>query len=434
MHSLGLSLSYKRVLEISSELAAKACRQFQHDKVVCPMKLRHGLFTTAAVDNIDHNPSSTTSNDSFHGTAISLFQHPSEHCKGSERILSPELEVETISKTLSAAELPDFFTSIPPFLLKMPVEPPQPHIANLSTDNCRFTENGVLGDVLKQAISSELDWMEAVPSADTDCVSWGGGAFHASKSQQNDLPHQEYLLPLFHQSSKSPAMRKHAMDLVMQAVKFLNPGQIPVITADQPLFAIAKQIQWKCPEFYRENKIALLLGGLHIGMSFLKTVGTLLKDSEWVEALVNAKVDTSGCAESFLNGSHVTRTRRAHQLTACALFMLKHAYRQYSLSCAALEENVLCFEDWKESMITTSPTFKYWTLVLQLEMILLVFVASLRDGNFLHVTAEIKTSGHSRPVIVGQQLNGSLRGPPPNEPLYCVAVPFYTVNDFISER
>ncbi|KAK0062567.1 hypothetical protein Bpfe_008238 [Biomphalaria pfeifferi] len=165
-------------------------------------------------------------------------------------------------------------------------------------------------------------------------------------------------------------MMKHAMDLVMQAVKFLNPGQIPVSTTDQPLFAIAKQIQWKCPEFYGKNKITLLLGGLHIEMSFLKTVGTLLKDSGWVEALVNAKVATSGCAESFLNGSHVTRTRRAHQLTACALFMLlKHAYRQYSLSCAALEENVLCFEDWKESMITTSPTFKYWTLVLQLEMI-----------------------------------------------------------------
>ncbi|KAK0058618.1 hypothetical protein Bpfe_011923 [Biomphalaria pfeifferi] len=139
-------------------------------------------------------------------------------------------------------------------------------------------------------------------------------------------------------------MMKHAMDLVMQAVKFLNPGQIPVITADQPLFAIAKQIQSKCPEFYGENKITLLLGGLHIEMSFLKTVGTLLKDSGWVESLVNAKVATSGCAESFLNGCHVTRTRRAHQLTACALFMLlKHAYRQYSLSYAALEENVLCF-------------------------------------------------------------------------------------------
>ena len=34
-------------------------------------------FTTAAIDNIDHNPSSTTAKESFHGTGISLLQHPS---------------------------------------------------------------------------------------------------------------------------------------------------------------------------------------------------------------------------------------------------------------------------------------------------------------------------------------------------------------------
>jgi len=32
------------------------------------------LFTVGAVDNIDHNPSARTTKDSFHGTAISLFQ------------------------------------------------------------------------------------------------------------------------------------------------------------------------------------------------------------------------------------------------------------------------------------------------------------------------------------------------------------------------
>ena len=37
-----------------------------------------GLFTTAAVDIIDHNPSSTSAHDSFHGTVISLFQHPDD--------------------------------------------------------------------------------------------------------------------------------------------------------------------------------------------------------------------------------------------------------------------------------------------------------------------------------------------------------------------
>ena len=35
--------------------------------------------------NIDHNPSSVTSNDSFHGTAHSLCQHPTEDNQGTER-------------------------------------------------------------------------------------------------------------------------------------------------------------------------------------------------------------------------------------------------------------------------------------------------------------------------------------------------------------
>ena len=76
MFTLGLIVSYSRVLEISTELASKACGQFQRDGVVCPMKLRSGLFTTAAVNDLDHNPSSTSATDAFHGTAISLFSIP----------------------------------------------------------------------------------------------------------------------------------------------------------------------------------------------------------------------------------------------------------------------------------------------------------------------------------------------------------------------
>ncbi len=50
-----------------------------------PPKLRHGLFTTGAVDNIDHYPSSATAKDSFHGTGISLIQHPSHTNGGIDR-------------------------------------------------------------------------------------------------------------------------------------------------------------------------------------------------------------------------------------------------------------------------------------------------------------------------------------------------------------
>ena len=50
----------------------------------CPPKLRRGLLTTGAVDNIDHNPSSTTAKDSFHCTGISLMQHQSHTHGGTD--------------------------------------------------------------------------------------------------------------------------------------------------------------------------------------------------------------------------------------------------------------------------------------------------------------------------------------------------------------
>ena len=46
--------------------------------VIAPSCLCKGLFTVGAIDNLDHNPSSTTSTDSFRGTGISLFQFPAQ--------------------------------------------------------------------------------------------------------------------------------------------------------------------------------------------------------------------------------------------------------------------------------------------------------------------------------------------------------------------
>ena len=51
---------------------------YQEQGVVCPPTLRKGLFTTAAIDNIDHNPSSATATEAFHGNSISIFQHPEQ--------------------------------------------------------------------------------------------------------------------------------------------------------------------------------------------------------------------------------------------------------------------------------------------------------------------------------------------------------------------
>ena len=50
--------------------------------MVCPSVLRKTISTTAAMDNIDHNPTATTSPTSFHSTSISLFLYPTSDNKG----------------------------------------------------------------------------------------------------------------------------------------------------------------------------------------------------------------------------------------------------------------------------------------------------------------------------------------------------------------
>ena len=47
---------YDRVLEISAELGDAVVAKYTEGGVVCPPELHRGLFTTAAMDNIDHNP------------------------------------------------------------------------------------------------------------------------------------------------------------------------------------------------------------------------------------------------------------------------------------------------------------------------------------------------------------------------------------------
>ena len=88
LNHLGLSISYDRVLRLSAQMGNSVCELFQRENVVCPPSLRGKVFITAAVDNIDHNPGSTTSKESFHGTGVSLFQHPTLKVKEWIEILS----------------------------------------------------------------------------------------------------------------------------------------------------------------------------------------------------------------------------------------------------------------------------------------------------------------------------------------------------------
>lgn len=115
LFNLGLCISYDRVLSISTDLGNKLCHHYEVEKAVCPPNLRSSLFTTAAADNIDHNPSSTSAHDSFHGTGISLFQHQSSDSRGVQRVVLAENHDVSRKRTLS--KLPESYTTVPPLAL-----------------------------------------------------------------------------------------------------------------------------------------------------------------------------------------------------------------------------------------------------------------------------------------------------------------------------
>ena len=60
-------------------------------------------------------------------------------------------------------------------------------------------------------------------------------------------------------------------------------------------------MQWKWPDTHGEDKYVVMMGGLHIEMAMWNTFGDYLEGS-----------GSSGTADSFLNASHLTRTRHGH--------------------------------------------------------------------------------------------------------------------------
>jgi CRISPR/Cas system Type II protein with McrA/HNH and RuvC-like nuclease domain len=106
-------------------------------------------------------------------------------------------------------------------------------------------------DYLVRNLRLEYEWLQFVSLTnevlDVETVSWS--AYHSSKERG---PHVNIsissLMPILQEQAHSVATIKHAMDKVKEVTSFLNPRQTPVMACDQPLFVLAKQIQWEWPE------------------------------------------------------------------------------------------------------------------------------------------------------------------------------------------
>jgi hypothetical protein len=373
----GLSVSYGRILQISTEEANRVIHRFETDGVVIPTALLSGLYTTGNLDNADHDTSSTAAHESFHGTAGSLTQHPDHENSGMKQNHDRVPLPEGIATLKTIRPIPDHYSYVPPAAFPN-VNPPPPQTADPVIPGTNIVDTD---DTQDAWLSSVFEALQKENLEKDENISWS--AYFAS--HQPSVPRPPAitgLLPLFRESAHSLAMVKHGMDVISQATEHLNPTQVPVLTVDQPLYAIAKKIQWSWPNKYGEDKYVVLMGGLHIEMSMLKLMGTWLDGSGWTSVMTRADVTTEGRADALQKGSHTSRAQWAHQVTASALYSLQvNAYKSYQETVD--EDDMVPFSEWCDSMAQRHPQFCYWNKTLQLQMLFLKFLKSQREGNFL---------------------------------------------------
>ena len=76
LFSLGVCLSYNRVLEITKDIGLKELQKYEINGCFIPDNVKLHTHTTIAKDNIDLNSQSTIIKSHFHGISMSVLQFP----------------------------------------------------------------------------------------------------------------------------------------------------------------------------------------------------------------------------------------------------------------------------------------------------------------------------------------------------------------------
>ena len=313
---------------------------------------------------------------SLHCTSVSAFQPVSNRIP-SRPDFSTSTEINTGVRI--APDLPAHYKDVLPLYLSRKV------IYAPKTNGVRVPP--IQDDLFK----GEMEWLEHVyrsklSSSDTSSLSWA--AFHSAQQRDDAVkePWINVIMPILPDEAHTPAIARHGFKIAKSLCDHLNPGYIPVLTVDQPIYTNAKFIQWKYPNDFGEDKYFVMLGGLHIELATVRMIGDYFRGSGWSELVAHAEVTTSGVADSCLKAANLGRAKYMHEVSVCALYIsLKQAYTDYQNNFyASAHPPLVClrFDGWIREMKEKSAQFFYWYTGMELELLLLTMITSERAGLF----------------------------------------------------
>ena len=230
-------------------------------------------------------------------------------------------------KTLK--KLPSFYSNVSSAYL--------PPICNFAS----FDENGNLPTLEEDIFNGDKKWLK-----ETTNMPWF--IFQAKK----------YISPkavpdIWRDNSKSPATIKHILDVLGPAIDYLNLEQLMVVGFDQPLYAIAKRLQWY---HYGYEKLVIMLGALHIETAILRRL------ADWLQCLTSLSSAgvTSPGNESLLTGHNIAPSKYVHQVTAKVVYQFMQRTFKSLNEGYSKDEREQRFQESCDKMKERSPQFQFW--------------------------------------------------------------------------
>jgi len=384
-HKAGHILSYDAIKQIDTTLAEATLTSMDSETgAVIPPNLDKDTFVHFTADNIDINDASLDGKNSFHATQAAAWQ------RGADKHHTMN---DIVPSTRTTLAIPEAMDSLIPANIRInestPIfrEPVQMEWYSPAADSCPSE---------CKARATDIAFI-VKHNNDINKTSWTH--FNQDMSTVNPEITKVGYLPII----QAPAHELDTINTVikrcMHITKTLEQKYV-VLTVDQALYCKVMELKWAVPE-YRDILIPRL-GGLHIGMNFLKTIGTHMADSGLSEVWTESGILGPLSTEKALAGQSYARGMRAHKLTFQALWriLLPQLTAFLEEHDADLNESIKNSIDDTDQLIVVidserfrnvislflqikgddNPNFTYWWNYMDMVEILLQFTRAQRDG------------------------------------------------------
>ncbi|CAG9823189.1 unnamed protein product [Phaedon cochleariae] len=399
-HAAGHIISYRNVLQADTSLATVTLQKFDKETgAVTPPNFKHMsefgdntvpvLHVTA--DNINLMLDSLDGKKVFNATQMVAFQREAEQT-------TEVLSTMTLSKSTTLQVPPELneLCSVGTFAR------PEPHFLH-PVDVASFTTNDPLdftkmsNHVLKSR-TEDITFLVSRMEADKK-VGWT--EFNKKQTSVEREPSAVGFMPII----LNPAHEIETLTTVLQRCIALGNSlgyKYISLTADQQLYCKLLELRWSSPEF--KERIILRMGGLHIAMNFLHTIGQHMAGSGLSEIWLESGILAEGSATKVLEGKAYAKAMRAHKLTLQALWRILYpqilAYledhhfedeeelrpifdnpeylRDYLQSSEVLSH----ITDFLKQRCEEDKNFALWWSYMDMVFILLMLTRGIRDGDW----------------------------------------------------